>query len=79
MYFRINKQLNTFTTHSNNFLERIFPGDSELAQLMRAFNWSETSLGHPTTWPQNLQIALGICLTSRFPLNMWWGSSLVFL
>lgn len=57
-------------------LERLFPGDSEMARRMRAFDWSATPLGSPETWPQNLRIAVGICLTSRFPMHVWWGSDL---
>ena len=57
-------------------LDRLFPGDSEMARRMRAYDWSQTPLGPPDAWPQNLRIALGICLTSRFPMHVWWGRSL---
>lgn len=57
-------------------LERLFPGDSELAGRMRAFDWSKSDLGPPETWPQNLRIAVSICLTSRFPMHVWWGPNL---
>jgi CheY-like chemotaxis protein len=60
-------------------LSRIFPGDSELAVRMRGFNWSTTPLGHPGSWPQNLRGAVAICLTSPFPLFLWWGPSLTML
>ena len=57
-------------------LEHIFPGDSELARRMRAFEWAQTDLGAPEQWPTNLRVAVGICLTSRFPMTVWWGSNL---
>ena len=57
-------------------LDRIFPGDSELAGRMRALDWSATELGEPERWPVNLRVALQICLSSRFPMHVWWGSSL---
>jgi signal transduction histidine kinase len=57
-------------------MDRVFPGSSELAARMRAFDWSETPLGPPEGWPENLRTALGIILTSRFPMNLWWGPSL---
>ena len=60
-------------------LPRIFPGNSELALCMRDFDWSTTSLGHPARWPQNLCGAVAICLTSRFPLFLWWGPALTML
>ncbi len=43
---------------------------------MRAFDWAGTPLGSPDTWPENLRIALGICLTSCFPMHVWWGPEL---
>jgi hypothetical protein len=55
-------------------LERVFPGNSGMARRMRAFDWSGTPPGvpgAPAGWPQNLGIALGICLSSRFPLHVW--------
>jgi signal transduction histidine kinase len=58
-------------------LERLFPGDSELAARMREFDWSNSPLGPTATWPQNLRTALGICLTSRFPMHLWWGPELI--
>lgn len=61
---------------SSNSLERLFPGDSEMAARMRAFDWSKTDLGPPATWPQSLRFAVGTCLTSRFPILIWWGSTL---
>ena len=60
-------------------LERIFPGDSEMARRMRAFDWSHHELGSPTTWPQSLKTAIRIILTSRQPMFAWWGSRLVNL
>ncbi|HJQ98257.1 MAG TPA: hypothetical protein VJ826_08070, partial [Candidatus Polarisedimenticolaceae bacterium] len=54
-------------------LEGVFPGDSELATRMRALDWSRTDLGPPQQWPQNLRIAVSLCLTSRIPVVMYWG------
>ena len=57
-------------------LERVFPGDSEMADRMRAFDWSQRELGPPETWSQNLCLGLGLCLASRVPMQVWWGSAL---
>lgn len=57
-------------------LEQIFPGASDMARRMRQFDWSSTDLGPPETWPQNLRTILGICLSSRFPMHVWWGPNL---
>lgn len=60
-------------------LARIFPGDSEMACRMRAFDWTTSELGPPEEWPPNLRIALNLCLTTRFPMVLWWGKSLTML
>lgn len=60
-------------------LTQLFPGDSELATRMRALDWSQTPLRAVETWPQSLRTSLSICLTSRFPILIWWGRELVML
>jgi PAS domain S-box-containing protein len=54
-------------------IRTIFPGESEMAGRMRDFDWSTTDLGPPSGWPENLRITVRICLTSRFPIVVWWG------
>jgi signal transduction histidine kinase/DNA-binding response OmpR family regulator len=53
-------------------------GGGELGALMRAFDWSTTSLGDPHGWPQSLKTAIRIMLTSRQPIWIGWGSELIF-
>ncbi len=53
--------------------------DGEMARRMRAFDWSATPLGPVSKWPQSLRTAVGICLSSRYPMVMWWGPDLVLL
>ncbi|WP_395408244.1 hypothetical protein ACHMW6_16995 [Pseudoduganella sp. UC29_106] len=57
-------------------LLRVFPGNTEMARRMRQIDWSQTSMGPVSEWPENLRLALGICLTSRFPMHLWWGPDL---
>jgi signal transduction histidine kinase len=64
---------------SLDLFERIFPGDSEMAGRMRALDWSRTDLGPPASWPESLRTAVSICLTSRFPIVLWWGPDLTLL
>ena len=40
---------------------------------MRSFDWSASDLGPPGLWPGNLRTAVSLCLTSRFPILIWWG------
>jgi hypothetical protein len=60
-------------------LERLFSGDSEMAGLMRAFDWSQTYLAASTGWPENLRVAVRLCLTSRFSILHRWGPRLTVL
>lgn len=48
-------------------------GDSEVAQIVRARDWSQTPLGALETWPQSLKTALCICLHSSSPVALYWG------
>ena len=59
-------------------LSKLF-GNSELAQLMRAFRWADTPLGAPEAWPKSLRTAVGIMLTSRQPIWIGWGRELTYL
>ena len=54
------------------------PG-GELAALVEAADWSAGPLGDPQAWPQSLRTAVGICLSSRFPILLWWGPELVMI
>ncbi|MBD2079573.1 ATP-binding protein [Leptolyngbya sp. FACHB-17] len=58
---------------------RIFPGKTQMAQLMRSHNWAETPLGSIEQWSSNLRTAVSICLNSRFPMVIWWGTELILL
>ncbi|MEW6490990.1 MAG: PAS domain S-box protein [Cyanobacteriota bacterium] len=53
--------------------ENCLRGGGEMGALMRAFDWSQTSLGLVTSWPQSLRMAVSILLASRFPMQILWG------
>ena len=57
----------------------VFPGDSELAGMMRSFDWASTPLGAADRWPRALKTAVGIMLTSRQPIWIGWGRELIYL
>lgn len=70
----------TVTSEKNfNRPESIFVGDSEMTILMRAFDWSQTSLGAVETWSQSLKTAVRIMVTSRQAMFVWWGEELINL
>ena len=56
-----------------------FPGDGEMARRARAYPWADSPLGDPGGWSASLRAACRICLTSRFPMIVWWGKELWFL
>lgn len=39
-----------------------------MTQRIKEFPWHETPLGPIVSWPISLQVALSICLSSRFPV-----------
>jgi PAS domain S-box-containing protein len=53
-------------------------GGGEMGELIRAYDWSATSLGEPQSWPQGLKTAIRIMLTSRQPIWIGWGPELLF-
>ena len=63
----------------SSHLERLFPGDSEMARRMRGLDWSATDFGPPEAWPENLRAAVSICLPCRFPIVIWWGKRFCLL
>lgn len=50
---------------------------TEMGERVRRFDWTTTSLGHPSTWPDALRTAVRICVSSRFPMLVVWGPDLV--
>ena len=60
-------------------LPEFLSGGGELGQLMRDFDWAQTSLGSVNTWPQSLRTCVRIMLTSRQPIWIGWGKDLVKL
>ncbi len=57
----------------SKFLE----GGGEMGAITRAYNWADSALGEPKTWPQSLRTAVSIILNSKFPMFLWWGSELI--
>ncbi len=55
---------------------KVFPGDSELASVMRAKDWSVTPLGPVASWSQSLRTALGLMLASPPASFIFWGPEL---
>ena len=56
-----------------------FAAGGDMADLMRAYDWNSHPLGPVSLWPQSLRTTVGICLESRFPILIWWGSEMFML
>jgi signal transduction histidine kinase/DNA-binding response OmpR family regulator len=67
--------LTTAHEPSLNFLA----GGGEMGALIRAYDWANTPLGNPESWPQSLKTAVRIMLTSRQPIWIGWGDALIYL
>ncbi len=52
-------------------------GTGEMADLTRAFDWSQTPVGPIEQWPETLLITVNTMLSSRHPMFLWWGKELV--
>jgi PAS domain S-box-containing protein len=61
------------TPNCAEILNSLFPGDGEMANLMRSHDWSKTPLGAVENWPQSLRTTLSLVLSSRYPMFVWWG------
>ncbi len=52
-------------------------GSGTVAGLLPSVDWGSTCAGPESSWPQSLRTALSICLDSRFPIVIFWGSDLI--
>jgi PAS domain S-box-containing protein len=49
----------------------------EMGALLRAHDWSETTLGPPEGWPPPLRTAIRLLLNTGHPIYVWWGPDLL--
>ncbi|MEN0038773.1 MAG: ATP-binding protein [Cellvibrio sp.] len=49
----------------------------EMGQRIREFDWDNSPLGNPSTWPQSLKTAVRLMLSSGHPMFIWWGEGLI--
>ncbi|HYQ26798.1 MAG TPA: ATP-binding protein, partial [Polyangiaceae bacterium] len=54
-------------------------GGGETGTLMRSMDWEQLPLGAPRFWAQSLRTAIDICLSSRFPIALYWGPEYLML
>ncbi|HEX3611194.1 MAG TPA: ATP-binding protein [Sporichthyaceae bacterium] len=51
----------------------------EMGPAIAAHDWSNNPLGPLAGWPATLRSAVGMCVSSKFPMVLWWGPELVML
>lgn len=54
-------------------------GGGEMGALIRAYDWSTTSLGDPEDWPQSLKFAVSLMLDNPFGMYIAWGDDFIQL
>jgi signal transduction histidine kinase/ActR/RegA family two-component response regulator len=54
-------------------------GGGHMGALMRAHDWTTSSLGPPAAWPQALRTAVRIMLNTGHPMYVFWGPELACL
>lgn len=52
-------------------------GGGVMGELMRSYDWEQSSLGVPQAWPAILKTSLRLLLTSNHPMLIWWGNELI--
>ena len=70
--------MNSVPSASAEDLSDLFIGNSEMADQMRAWDWSATAIGPPASWPPSLRSMVRILLTSRYQMWIGWGKDLAF-
>ncbi|HVW09705.1 MAG TPA: PAS domain S-box protein [Bryobacteraceae bacterium] len=53
------------------------PAAAGMAGRLATHNWAATPLGARERWPEALNTAVQIVMSSRFPMFIWWGPDLI--
>jgi two-component sensor histidine kinase len=64
---------------SGKYEDSFPPGGSGVGALIRAFDWSTTSLGPIAGWPAHLKGAVSLMLPAKAQIVLFWGSEFVAL
>jgi PAS domain S-box-containing protein len=60
-------------------MNSLIVGNTEMADRIRAHNWSKTPLGPIEGWSETLLATVNLMLHSPFPTILSWGEKMVFL
>jgi PAS domain S-box-containing protein len=70
MHTKLNLE-NTLTSYP--FLRN----SGEMSALTQSYNWAATPVGPIESWDVSLRTTLSLLLSSKFPMLLWWGDSLI--
>jgi hypothetical protein len=60
---------------AGDFAARDFmSGGGEMGALMRAHDWSSSSIGPPSNWSQSLRTVVRLMLNTGHPMYIFWGA-----
>ena len=72
------KTISPGTTRTSR--EDEFPlGGGEMGALVRALDWSKTSLGPISAWPSHLKATIGLMLPAQAQIVLFWGPEFLAL
>jgi len=54
-------------------------GGGEMGEIIRAKDWSKTSIGDPSGWPQSLRTMVAVMLDNPFGMYIAWGKEYIQL
>ncbi|HEX7876024.1 MAG TPA: HWE histidine kinase domain-containing protein [Sphingobium sp.] len=54
-------------------------GTGEMAEMIRTFDWTATSLGPVESWPRNLRQTIELILAHPLPMALFWGPEHIHL
>jgi signal transduction histidine kinase len=55
----------------------VLANGGEAGALILSKDWSTTSLGPIESWPKTLMSTIGMIVSSRHPMFLWWGPELI--
>jgi signal transduction histidine kinase len=73
----MNRAMHSVTSETVSNSLDFLAGGGTMAELIRAFDWSNTPLGPPENWSPVLRTVLRMMLVNRFPMLLWWGPEYV--
>src|SRR5260221_4562658 len=74
---RVETPWRAFCRDTGRMAPEFIQGGGEMGALMRAHDWTTTSLGAPESWPHPLRTAVRLLLNTVHPMYIWWGPELL--